>query len=236
MSNAEVTDSSEEPDSIEIQKVWHIESARLLIQRVLDIGRVSLNSAVEFKALSNTQIAHLELLSYGLTAEESALRLGVSVNTVKAHRKVIIKSQGARSQPHEVRLGFERGYLAPDPPEDNLRNVKLTPVELAVLDLASQGYRNQETAEIIGIGIESVKSHRKSVISKLGALNTTHAVRKAYEHRLLIFNLAPSISTGSKQPATEELLLRADKLLKLAISVSTNPPIIYDDYAGNQSS
>jgi DNA-binding CsgD family transcriptional regulator len=49
-----------------------------------------------------------------------------------------------------------------------------TPRELAVLRLVSVGRRTDKIAQVLGLGEETVRSHRKKVQGKLGVRNRTH--------------------------------------------------------------
>ena len=62
---------------------------------------------------------------------------------------------------------------------------RLTQRELDTLKYVAQGKQRTEIAEIMGIGPESVKTHMKGVLNKLGAANSTVAVVKAYELGIL---------------------------------------------------
>jgi DNA-binding NarL/FixJ family response regulator len=55
----------------------------------------------------------------------------------------------------------------------------LTPRELDVLRGAAQGKSNEEIAAALYISMHTVKNHIKSVLSKLGAADRTHAVTVA---------------------------------------------------------
>lgn len=61
----------------------------------------------------------------------------------------------------------------------------LTPRELDVLRLAAQGRQREEIAGSLGIGPESVKTHLKGIMTKLGCPNATSAVSRAYELGIL---------------------------------------------------
>lgn len=61
----------------------------------------------------------------------------------------------------------------------------LTSREIAVLRLASQGYGNRAIAQSIPISEEAVKSRMRSILSKLGADDRTHAVSIARERGFL---------------------------------------------------
>jgi DNA-binding CsgD family transcriptional regulator len=64
------------------------------------------------------------------------------------------------------------------------QRARLTPRELAVLRWASLGKQVQETAEGLGLGVETVRSHLKKAQEKLGARNRTHAVAEAMRQQL----------------------------------------------------
>ncbi len=63
--------------------------------------------------------------------------------------------------------------------------VTLTPRELSVLRLLSIGKQLRETAELLGLGEETVRSHLKKANAKLGVQNRTHAVSQALRYRLI---------------------------------------------------
>jgi LuxR family quorum sensing-dependent transcriptional regulator len=61
----------------------------------------------------------------------------------------------------------------------------LTPRELAVLRSMSIGRQIKDTAEYLGLGEETVRSHLKKAEVKLGVNNRTHAVAQAIRQRLI---------------------------------------------------
>lgn len=63
--------------------------------------------------------------------------------------------------------------------------IELTPRERQVIALASHGKKNHEIADALSIGKETVKSHVKSSLRKLGAKDRTHAVAKCLRHGLI---------------------------------------------------
>ena len=65
------------------------------------------------------------------------------------------------------------------------RGVSLTPRELAVLQSLSLGRRLRETANHLGLGEETVRSHLKKAQAKLGVNERTHAVAQAMRLRLI---------------------------------------------------
>jgi DNA-binding CsgD family transcriptional regulator len=59
------------------------------------------------------------------------------------------------------------------------KQVVLTPRELSVLRLASNGHRTKKIAELLGLGEETVRSHIKKAQTKLGVKDRLHAVAEA---------------------------------------------------------
>jgi DNA-binding NarL/FixJ family response regulator len=63
---------------------------------------------------------------------------------------------------------------------DDLTAVEpLTPRELEVLELVTEGLPNKAIADRLGISDQTVKFHLASILGKLGASNRTDAVRRA---------------------------------------------------------
>lgn len=61
----------------------------------------------------------------------------------------------------------------------------LTDRELEVLDAAAQGETMDETATRLWLSLETIKSHRRHVIAKLGARNLSHAIALAVRSEIL---------------------------------------------------
>jgi LuxR family quorum sensing-dependent transcriptional regulator len=63
--------------------------------------------------------------------------------------------------------------------------VLLTPRELSVLRLASNGHRTKKIAQLLGLGEETVRSHIKKAQTKLGVKDRLHAVAEALRLQLI---------------------------------------------------
>ena len=61
------------------------------------------------------QIEVLRHVGRGLTNQETAERLLLSIHTVKAHLQNMFDAIGAKNAPHAVTLGYEQGWLLPLP-------------------------------------------------------------------------------------------------------------------------
>jgi DNA-binding CsgD family transcriptional regulator len=61
----------------------------------------------------------------------------------------------------------------------------ITPREKQVLQLIASEYTTLEIANILHISDDTVKTHRKSLFSKVGAKNAAGLVRRASEIQLL---------------------------------------------------
>lgn len=52
----------------------------------------------------------------------------------------------------------------------------ISPRELQVMQSAARGESSKETAQGLGLAVDTVKDHRNSARARLGARNATHAV------------------------------------------------------------
>ena len=81
--------------------------------------------------------------------------------------------------PQQTRALISRFASATNQRDKNL--AELTDRETDVLRLLARGRSNQEISDELYIGIETVKTHIRSILLKLGARNRTQAVIIAYE-------------------------------------------------------
>lgn len=64
-------------------------------------------------------------------------------------------------------------------------NWPLTPTQLRVLELRSHGLTGIQVARVLHMSIDTVKTHTRRLLSRLDAVNVTHAVRLGFERGLL---------------------------------------------------
>lgn len=62
---------------------------------------------------------------------------------------------------------------------------EISPREVEVLDLVAQGHTNRAVASLIGVKQETVKSHMRTIMAKLGVNDRTHAVTVAMRRGIL---------------------------------------------------
>lgn len=69
--------------------------------------------------------------------------------------------------------------------EDHQLEEPMTPREIEVLELLTEGLPNKAIASRLGISDQTVKFHVASICGKLGAANRTDAVRRAIRRGLV---------------------------------------------------
>lgn len=73
--------------------------------------------------------------------------------------------------------------IKPDSTESN----EITPREKEVLDLVAQGKSTKQVADLLGISIRTVESHRINMLKKMKVNNTAELIKKAIELKLISF-------------------------------------------------
>ncbi len=72
--------------------------------------------------------------------------------------------------------------------EKNMETMRISNRENEVLELVSRAFSTSEIAQKLYISDETVKSHRKSLLTKLEAKNSAGIVRRGFELGLLTVN------------------------------------------------
>lgn len=75
--------------------------------------------------------------------------------------------------------------LSVNTPVRRSKQVLMTGREREVLELISRGFSTNEIAHNLFLSSETIRSHRKSMLSKLEARNTAQLIRIAFELQLL---------------------------------------------------
>lgn len=86
----------------------------------------------------------------------------------------------------------------------------LTPRQLEVLQGVAEGLDNREIAERLGVLVPTIKTHVRSLLTKLEARSRTHLVARAYELSLV----TPDPPQAAPGPAVDPLELAADEAVR----------------------
>lgn len=62
---------------------------------------------------------------------------------------------------------------------------QLTPRELELLQMISEGRTNNQMAEALGVSVKTVERHRTNLMAKLNARNLVELIRVAMKHGLI---------------------------------------------------
>jgi DNA-binding NarL/FixJ family response regulator len=73
---------------------------------------------------------------------------------------------------------------------------ELTAREAEVLELLQDGYTNSEIAEALAIGIETVRTHARSIYRKLGVPSRQELARKAQQEPVVVDDARRPVTTG----------------------------------------
>lgn len=130
--------------------------------------------------------------SQGRTEAEIAERLNLSIGTVRSHRDSLRSKLRAPSLAAAIELMWELGLLDErkaasarevwaETGEQTPWVVSLAARELEVADALAAGLRESEIAEQLHVGRETVKTHRKRLLRKLGAHTSPAAVHRLWE-------------------------------------------------------
>ena len=137
----------------------------------------------ELHQLLRDQAATVIVLGWG--ADTAQVRWALSCG---AHGRLSKTMTGAEivAGVEEIHLARDRGHV---PPRDGhchpvLLEVGLTPREMEVLTLITQGLTNQEIADSIYISINSVKTYVRTAYRKIGVSRRSQAVSWGVQHGL----------------------------------------------------
>lgn len=85
-----------------------------------------------------------------------------------------------------VHPAMTRALLEEEPSSENEDELveSLTPRETDVLRLIARGHTNRQAAEVLGISVRTVETHRANIMGKLGLRGRVELVRYAVEHEL----------------------------------------------------
>ena len=144
------------------------QATRAIRQACPDIQVIALTSYKEEDLVQNAmQAGAIGYLLKNVTADE----LAEAIRSAKAGRPTLAP-EAAQVLIHAVTKPPDLGF-------------DLTPRELEVLTLLSEGLTNPEIAERLVVSRSTVKHHVRAILSKLGASSRTEAVALAIKHNLV---------------------------------------------------
>jgi FixJ family two-component response regulator len=129
---------------------------------------------IDFARQRLTQLATderqvLDLIVQGLSCEEIARRLNMSLPTVEGHQKTILLTAGTESVPQLARIVRSKpGVTAQQ------RLAHLTPDEQQVLELLFEGYLCSQIASRLNMSVPTVEGHRKTILYAGGVESIGH--------------------------------------------------------------
>lgn len=127
----------------------------------------------------------LALVALGLTEKRIGRQLTLSPLTVKSHKTRIVHKLGSCGKAsNSVAIGWARGYLRNAPRPGGPRP-ELSAREHEVLARLPYGLTNQQIAAQLHLSCDTVKTHLRSVMRKLGVRTRAHAVLRGFQTGLL---------------------------------------------------
>ncbi len=148
-----------------------IETTRRLLQLVPECKVIVLTSFLDDDKLY--PVIEAGAFSYLLKTSRAA-EIAQAIRSA-AKGQPILESQVASKIMHRFR----------EPKPVAALHVELTEREMEVLCLIAQGKSNQETADLLFIGIKTVKFHVTNIFVKLNVEDRTQAAIYAFKHRLV---------------------------------------------------
>lgn len=144
------------------------EATRAIRQACPDIQVIALTSYKDEDLVQNAiQAGAIGYLLKNVTADE----LAEAIRNAKAGRPTLAP-EAAQALIHAATKPPDLGF-------------DLTPRELEVLALLSEGLANPEIAERLVVSRSTIKHHVSAILSKLGASSRTEAVALAIKHNLV---------------------------------------------------
>lgn len=135
----------------------------------------------------------LACMALGCSDEETSRFLGVSVNSVRAYLRRVVKKLGAKGRAHAVMLALLRGFLDLETLEE-LENRKEPGVDWTgeplvgqILELVALGYRNKDIGRFLNYSEGYIRDIVHFASHKSGARNRVHLITLSLIQRKLDF-------------------------------------------------
>lgn len=177
----DVHESSSRNEALElVRDVGNIDVAIVDLRRCPEEGNGELSGGAAIRALRRTEPA-LGIVAHGERAERhiatAALQAGATAFLSRS------ASPQELRQAVDAALAQER-FIDPDVPPKGSRG-KLTSRQRQILQLLADGGSTTLAARELDLSEETVKTHTKNAVARLGARNRTHAVAIALRESLI---------------------------------------------------
>ena len=155
---------------------------------VVLLNFAALSSPVEVQALAQRMPdARIVVLAHRPTAAECTQMLAFGATGCLSKeteaRDVVnaihLASRGMHVLPRSAAAGGGVDRLG-------MEGTELTPREAEVLELLQDGYTNSEIAENLSIGVETVRTHARSIYRKLGVPSRRELARRAQQEPIVV--------------------------------------------------
>lgn len=133
-----------------------------------------------------------------------------AARTAGVHGVVLRSAEPVRLLEAIRAVHADRRYLDPDALNrgrdarvavSRLSRQALSRREFEVLQLIADGLENQAIGKVLYVSIETIRTHVKGILRKLGARDRTHAVALAFRAGILSVQSEPTVPTGVSIPA-----------------------------------
>ncbi|MGQ0623007.1 MAG: LuxR C-terminal-related transcriptional regulator [Panacagrimonas sp.] len=123
-------------------------------------------------SLSPRERVALDHLKKGLSNQQIAEAMGISVNTIKAHLKNIFLKLDTRSRARTfAQIQIPRRCIAPCEQDKAVAKIASHRVLQTLLDGLTAGATNKQLARTLTLSPNTIKFHLKSIYRELGAKN-----------------------------------------------------------------
>lgn len=138
-------------------------------------------SGIEF---THNEALNFYLASMGYDAKSASDKLGVAESTVKTHRASTLGKLHAHTMQGAVAKAILLGKLEIQYlPEDEQR--ELTDDQVEIIEIVALDFRYDEVAGMVHKSLPTIKSHTANLRRILNAKNIPHAVRLAFENKVI---------------------------------------------------